>query len=267
MKLGTAFIGSIHIPAETARCPLCGPDPAFIVIDAQSLGCTDLDDTHPLRPAEYCPVLDIPASKMCVVEHAPLRDAVAKVLKTSTPLTANQETLMRAWAATRYESGRPTPSSTAARVFFRFFPVGSNTAPQAPGAAGASPAARAAGAGTSATTEEAAAVDGEPPRRQLGVAVDSSAEAALRSDGAGGVVLGGKGAPAKKPSETWRDRTGLCRPDFTRYPREDDGIWICVRPFLQSLMTETACLRVLTSAPSGSWPTRCVSSRAARGAP
>jgi len=54
----------------------------------------DLDVTHPPRPAEDCPVLEMSASKMCVVELAPLRDAVDRVLKTSTTLTAKEKTLM-----------------------------------------------------------------------------------------------------------------------------------------------------------------------------
>lgn len=240
VKLGTAFIRTLHIPAETARCPLCGPNPAFIVIDAQSLGCTDLDDTHPLRPSEDCPVLDIPASKLCVIEHAPLRDAVAKVLRTSAALTATQASLLRSWAATLHEPGRPSPSAAAARVFFRFFPLGSDQVPPSPATGGTLVGGESAAAAELGNQSDAAAGrDGQPPQSVRGAAVDSSAEGALRSDGAGGVVLGGKGALAKKPTETWRDRTGICRPAFEKYPREDDGVWICVRPFLQSLLTET----------------------------
>jgi len=95
VKLGTAFIKTLEIPPETGRCPLCGPNPAFIVIDAQALGCSDPDDTSPVRPGEDCPVLNIPASKLCIIEKAPLRDAISKVLRSSTALTAGQVGALR----------------------------------------------------------------------------------------------------------------------------------------------------------------------------
>jgi len=235
VKLGTAFIKVLYIPPETAQCPKCGPNPAFIVIDAQSLGCTDTDDTKPLRLTEDCPVLDIPASKLCILEEAPLREAVSKVLRNSAALTASQESLLRSWATSMLTpTRRLTARVAAARLFFRFFPLGA-TQPRAPPARGGAAAAAAGDAAKSAGT----AGDERPPKRSRTAAVDSSAESALRSDGDGGVVLGGKGPAAKKPTETWRDRTGVCSPDFDRYFREDDGVWISVRPFLQALLTET----------------------------
>jgi len=235
VKVGTAYIKALYIPPETAQCPKCGPNPAFIVIDAQSLGCTDHTDTRPFRPTEDCPVLDIPASKLCILESAPLHEAVSKVLRTSTSLTAAQESLLRSWASTMLTPTRRLPASVAAaRLFFRFFPLGASE-PQATTKRGSGlpSAAGNASENTQASTGERAT------KRSRAASVNSSAENALRSDGDGGVVLGGKGPAAKKPTETWRDRTGVCRPDFGRYPRDDDGVWICVRPFLQSLLTET----------------------------
>jgi len=235
VKLGTAYIKALYIPPETAQCPKCGPNPPFVVIDAQSLGCTDHADTKPLRPTEDCPVLDIPASKLCILGSAPLREAISKVLRTSTPLTAAQEALLRTWASTLLTPTRRLPASVAAaRLFFRFFPLGTSE-PRAPPSRGGGTASTAGNA-----TASAATASGErPPKRSRATEVNSSAEIALRSDGDGGLVLGGKGPLAKKPAETWRDRTGVCRPAFGRYPRDDDGVWICVRPFLQSLLTET----------------------------
>ena len=235
VKVGTAYLKALYIPPETAQCPKCGPNPAFVVIDAQSLGCTDKADTMPFRPTEDCPVLDIPASKLCILESAPLREAVSKVLRTSTSLTAAQEALLRAWASTRLTPTRRLSASVAAaRLFFRFFPLGtSEPRPATKRSGGLSSAAGDAAPSTQAPTGE------RPTKRSRVASMNSSAESALRSDGDGGVVLGGKGPVAKKPSETWRDRTGVCRPDFGRYPRDDDGVWICVRPFLQSLLTET----------------------------
>jgi len=53
------------------------------------------------------------------------------------------------------------------------------------------------------------------------------------------VVLGGKRPVAKTPADSWRNRKGLCAPAFDIYSREDDGLWICVRPFLHAMLTET----------------------------
>jgi len=235
VKVGTAYLKALHIPPETAQCPKCGRNPAFIVIDAQSLGCTDHADTKPFRPTEDCPVLDIPASKLYILESTPLREAISKVLRTSTSLTAAQEVLLRAWAGTMLTPMRRLSASVAAaRLFFRFFPLGTSEPRAATKRGGGlSSAASNASPRTQAPTDE------RPTKRSRVASVNSSAENALRSDGDGGVVLGGKGPVAKKPTETWRDRTGVCRPAFERYPRDDDGVWICVRPFLQSLLTET----------------------------
>ena len=198
VKVGTAYLKALYIPPETAQCPKCGPNPAFVVIDAQSLGCADQADTMPFRPTEDCPVLDIPASKLCILESAPLREAVSKVLRTSTSLTAAQEALLRAWASTRLTPTRRLSASVAAaRLFFRFFPLGtSEPRPATKRSGGLSSAAGDAAPSTQAPTGE------RPTKRSRVASMNSSAESALRSDGDGGVVLGGKGPVAKKPSET-----------------------------------------------------------------
>jgi len=230
VKLGTVAIQTFRIPPETGRCPICGPDPAFIVIDAQSLGCTDPDDTHPLRPNENCPVLDIPATKMCIVESPALRAAITKVLRTSAPLTTAQAALMRGWHKKATELGRFSPEAAGAAIFFHFFPLGQELPAARAGADAAKPEEDSAPA-------DASANDGPAPKRAK---TERTLEGALRLDEDGNVVLGGKGPRAKLPSETWRDRTGLCAPNFVRYPRVDDGVWICVRPFLQAMLTEAA---------------------------
>jgi len=43
-----------------------------------------------------------------------------------------------------------------------------------------------------------------------------------------------------KPSETSRGRVGLCAPDFDLHHCDDDSAWICIRPFLQAMLTEGA---------------------------
>ena len=235
VKLGTAAIKTFRIPAESARCPLCGPSPEFIVIDAQALGCSDPDDTVPLRPAEDCPVLNIPAPKLCTIERAPLRIAITKILRTSAPLTTAQVDLLRAWRDSISAAGAPTVEAAAATVFFRFFPFGrepaaGQSAPGAPEHGG--------GSGEAVDVDTRPKGSGRPPKRARTAGV-GGLEAALRLDKDGNVVLGGTGPRAKKPTDTWRNRTGHCAPAFDRYPRDDDGLWICVRPFLQAMLTET----------------------------
>jgi len=233
VKLGTAAIRTFRIPPETARCPKCGPSPEFVVIDAQSLGCTDPDEVKPDRLTEDCPVLDIPASKLCVVEQPSLRVAINKILRTSSPLTSTQADLVRSWHATSTTAGRLSVEGAAALIFFHFFPLGVEEADDpAAGGDGAD------AAGKKAAPASSAPAAAKVPKRKKSK-LGPTLEEALRDDGDGNAVLGGKGAPFKKPAETWRDRKGLCAPAFASFPRDDDGVWICVRPFLQAFLAET----------------------------
>ena len=239
VKMGTAAVRTFVVPPESARCPICGPNPEFIVIDGQALGCSDPDDVNPVRPTMNCPVLDMPAPKLCVLPGAPLRAAIDKVLRGSTPLTATQECLLRDWAGTVRPIGRHSPGSAGALVFFRFFPLGDAR----PDGGGAAPPggrdAAGAGADTSSADDEQADTDGDASRRARKKRKrESTLESAVREDDDGNLVLGGKGRVPKKPTETWRDRTGLCAPNFDEFPRNDDGLWLCVRPFLQAFLTE-----------------------------
>jgi len=240
-KLGTAIIKTFEIPPESGRCPTCGPNPAFIVIDAQALGCSDPDDTTPVRPGENCPVLDIPASKLCIVEKAPLRDAISKVLRSSTALTAGQAAALRSWHGTIDAPGRPTAEAAAAKVFFHFFPIGNPEAGPPPAADAPktrTDAALPVGVPASAAAA-AAAAPRAPPRRRSSMA--TTLESAVRLDKDGKLVLGGKGPAPKKPVEVWSDRVGMCQPAFDSYPHEEEDVWCAVRPFLHAMLTETIC--------------------------
>ena len=227
VKVGTDMLRTFVIPPDAACCPLCGPHPDFIVIDGQALGCTDPDDVNPVRLEEEVPVLDIPASALCVVQSPPLRAAIAKVLKASAPLTGPQTELLRSWHHKIAVNDRASVETAAARVFFHFFPFedrsrlngGGGTASSPPGASVTEPE------GTSGVGKEAVG--------------SSGLEAKLRTDGDGNLTLGGKGAPAKLPSDSWRERVGHCAPDFVTYAKKDDGAWLHVRPFLQAFLGET----------------------------
>lgn len=122
VKLGTAMLRVFLIPPQTARCLICGPDPEFIVIDGQALGCTDADDAHPTRVQVDCPVLDIPASNLCIVAQPPLRAAITKVLRSSARLTETQCKLLHKWSTDMVGSGRRSAEGGAAYLFFHFLP-------------------------------------------------------------------------------------------------------------------------------------------------
>lgn len=235
VKLGTAAIRTFAVPPETARCPTCGPNPEFVVIDGQALGCSDPDDVNPIRPSVNCPVLDIPAPMLCVLPDAPLRAAIDKVLRGTTPLTATQERLLRDWASQVRPVGRHSPAAAGAYVFFRFFPLGDDPTGRA---AGKDSERVRADADRGDDAEVADDVGGDEAALRKKGQHERVLEEAVREDDDGNLVLGGKGCAPKKPAETWRDRKGLCVPNFNEFPREDDGLWICVRPFLQAFLTE-----------------------------
>lgn len=239
VKIGTAMLRSFVIPPETSVCSICGPNPEFIIIDGQALGCTDPDDVCPARDEEECPVLDIPATKLCVVEDAGLRAAIIKVIRSSTPLTNAQVVLLRKWHVRMLTREQATVEGGAAYLFFKFFPLGDELPPaQSPRPSGGS-AARGQSRPQSTHTAAGTVPDSSISRKRSAAGASRTLESALRLDADGAVTLGGKGPPATKAAETWRDRTGLCAPNFRAYPRDDDGAWLSIVPFLQAFLAET----------------------------
>lgn len=236
VKLGTAALQTYVIPPETARCPICGPNPSFIVIDAQAIGCTDANDVHAYRPGEDCPVLPIENTKLCILESAALRGAVEKVLRTPKPLTAPQIRLLSMWRERAMGSRHLTVEGAAATVFFRFFPLGEEAkAVVAPAGKAkvraAMPDGSSAGVNLPANIAESDHDADEPT---------GSVRDAVRLDEDGRLTLGGPGKKPVKLAETWRDRVGTCAPDFARYDRDNDGVWQSVMPFLRAMLAETA---------------------------
>jgi len=244
VKLGTAAARAMAIPAESARCPICGPNPDFIVIDAQSIGCTDPDDVHPLRPAENCPVHSIEASKLCIFHNAALRAAIDKLLSNSKPLTTTQVRHLQEWAATRTNSPRPSLEAAAANVFFRFFPLGSPS-PVVPTLAakrevGTKDKVHGDGGGASSYEDNSDEASTKTRKTRRAQRADRGLKAAVREDDDGNLVLGTKGKRVNLTAETWRDRVGICAPSFDDYKCDDDGAWLCIRPFLKAMLAETA---------------------------
>lgn len=237
VKIGTAMLRSFLIPPETSICSICGPNPDFIIIDGQALGCTDPDDVCPARDEEECPVLDIPATKLCVVEDAGLRAAIIKDIRTSTALTNAQVAVLRKWHEKVLTRQQATVKGGAAYLFFKFFPLGDELPPAQP------PPGDQAAHGQPRPQSGQAAAGADPDscvsRKRKAVGSSRRLESALRLDADGELTLGGKGPPATKAVETWRDRTGLCAPNFRAFPRDDDGAWLSIVPFLQAFLAET----------------------------
>lgn len=234
VKLGTAALRTYYIPPDTSRCTRCGPNPEFVVMDGQSLGCTDANDAAPSRLEEDCPVLDMPAGHMCLLKEANLRAAVAKVTNSAVALTKPQVEQLRIWHSALPRSQRRDVRSSAAYIFFYFFPLGTEEPPRGPSGDKTAKVKPAVGP----LKVDAAAGYTTRGRKRKRSALDSTLEDAMRQDEDGNVLLGGPGKAVTKPTDTWRDRVGLCAPSFERYSRDDDGAWICIRPFLQALLTE-----------------------------
>lgn len=225
------------IPPETARCFICGPNPELIVIDRQALGCTDPGHVHPARDDAECPVLDISASNLCVLESAALRAAICKVLRLSTPLTDTKLKLAQKWHLGMKTREQATVKGGAANLFLQFFPVdgglpivrggehSSNKAVQEPK--------------QPSTVAASADLEPSPRRKRKAAGSGQPLEDALRLDEDGVVTIGRKGPAATKPIETWRDRSGLCAQCFKDIHRDDDGAWLAVLPVSQALLAET----------------------------
>eukprot|EP00170_Pyropia_yezoensis_P005272 contig_21450_g5286 len=237
VKFGTAMLRVFIIPAETGRCPLCGPRPDFIVIDGQALGCTDPDGLHPTRDEEECPVLDIQGAKLCILENAGLRAAIVKVLRSATALTDAQETLLRNWNQRMMTQDRATVDVGAAYLFFKFFPI----VDQLPMAGARSVSGNRPAPAPQPPGPAVADVEYQPSscRKRTHGSTSRTLDDALRLDADGELNLGGKGLRATKPVETWRDRTGLCSPNIRDSPRDDDGAWLAVLQCFQAMLGET----------------------------
>eukprot|EP00170_Pyropia_yezoensis_P001102 contig_5033_g1106 len=229
---------SFFIPPETAQCPICGPDPEFIVIEAQAIGCTDPDDVHAFRPGEDCPVLPIEASKLCILEQAALRAAVDKVLRGCKALTEPQERVLRTWHQLSIFAGQPSPAAAAALLLFRFFPLEPSSGQQ-----GLAPPATGTGLNEDGDVDSGSSTDPDETftSRQARKKFDEgrTLEDAVKEDADGSLVLGGAGKAPQPVQETWQDRTGVCAPSFSHYSRDDDGVWVCILPFLQAILAET----------------------------
>lgn len=187
-KLGTAMLRIFLIRPETGRCPICGPCPEFIVIDGQALGCKDPDDSNPSCLEVECPVLDIPASKLCIVEDPPLRATITKVLRSASLITGTQVQLLRKWSLQTVSNGEHSAEAGAASLFFHIFPLGGRPGapprPERPARSGA----------LGPSIQRPPSLEpllGERGKKQKAAGNLSSLESALRKDEACQLTLGG----------------------------------------------------------------------------
>lgn len=158
------------------------------------------------------------------------------MLRTSAALTGPQTELLRSWHRDMLSHPRPTVEGAAAYLFFHFFPMESVGVP-----AGEASDVRDKNSDVAGSSGPPASMPAESPRdgRRARGASQPTLESALRKGPDGELTLGGSGAPLAKVSETWRDRTGPCSPNFSMYARDDDGAWLAALAFLQAMLAET----------------------------
>lgn len=236
VMLGTSMLPVFMIPPESGRCPICGPNQEFIVIDGQALGCTETEDAHPERFEDDCLVLNIPASTLCVIQQPAMRACITKVLKSSSSRTEFETKLMRKWWTKALLTSRRCVDQAVAYHIFHFFPIGDDAERRRARQPPSSPSSTRPASSLTALRSPRAGTLGRKRKSTAGL---TSLEVALRCDDDGNLTLGGPGLPANKVADVWTDREGLCAPIIDLYSYDDDGAWRAVLPFFQANITET----------------------------
>jgi len=230
--LGSVFVAMLETPPETFRCPACGDDPAYIVIDGQSLGFKRRPDTNVVRPALLVPPLPIDVELLCVLPTATLRRAVRKILRCSEEINQVEKGLLRKWlhstSAPKARKGRrPKPNAdvyvAAARLFSEFFPPD-----------GVRPA----------TGEEQ-----DSSHNTDEASDDSMSDASVRAAGTDALpathpstindTTDGDTAAVREPvasaAKPWSKRTGMCAPALSKIPANRHMQWSAARTFLLAM--------------------------------
>jgi len=238
--LGRCFVACLQPAAEVFVCPKCGEDPAYIVIDGQSLGFRMREGINLVRPALHLPNMNLDVNKYAVLLQPSMRAAIRKVLRSGDALNktdiaalgrlADVRTSVRPrsrtaativnWQLSRYAADaffffhRWTPDEDAAALAMAASgganPTGTGGA-RAVASAGGAGAAGAASA--SVTTASAAAIEDPAPC----------------SVGQGGI----KAVPAA--AVPWYERTGPARPRLDLFGAASTE-WAAVRPFLLAML-------------------------------
>jgi len=241
VTLGRCFVATLRPTEDTFVCPLCGDDPAYIVIDGQALGFRVKDGLKVTRPALHLPSMNLSIDNYAVLRPPSIRAAIRKVLRTGDPLTkTDAEALLKLHQAPTavFLRGRTAAAREnwrlqrdAATLFFRFHTW---TAVEDLGGARAAPAAGVRGAqgGRAAPAAAPAVAGNDAPTDAIAVAAAAASATQGEPRPVGSLGNSPDVAPASLP---WDQRDGTCRPRFDTFKAEGTE-WATVRPFILALL-------------------------------
>lgn len=231
--LGSVFVAMLDTPPESYRCPVCGDNPAYVIIDGQSLGFKRRPGMNVVRPALLVPpLMSIDVKLLCILPTATLRRAVRKILRCSDDLNQLETAALRKWLSatvppTPRRGRRAAPADSvyisAAALFREFFP-----AEGAPAVA----------VGNKDTLDS----DGESTVDEESNGSSAADEAAVLPgtrpstiNNAGDGNAGRSIEPMASTAKPWHKRTGMCAPAFSKVPSSHHMQWSAVRTFLLAL--------------------------------
>lgn len=99
--LGRVFVATLRDCPEAFKCPLCGDNPDYVIIDGQCLGFRKRPNMSIVRPAQLRPMMPVNVDLLCVLPTATLRRAVRKVLRCSDSWNKSEMAAVRQWAAAK----------------------------------------------------------------------------------------------------------------------------------------------------------------------
>jgi len=249
VTLGRCFVATLRPTQDAFVCPLCGDDPAYIVIDGQALGFRVKDGLNITRPALHLPSMNLSIDNYAVIRPPSIRAAIRKVLRTGDPITKTEaDALLKLHQAPTavFPRGRTAAAREnwrlqrdAATLFFRFHTWtavddigGARAAPAAgvrrPRGHRAGPADAPSAAPDDAAAGAAANASADTPSNAPAAASDAQVEEPP--------ICGlGNSPDAASPSLPSDEREGTCRPRFDTF-KAGGTEWATVRPFILALL-------------------------------
>ena len=240
VHLGRCFVARLQPAAEVFGCTECGEDPAYIVIDGQSLGFRMREGINLVRPALHLPNMNLEINKYAFLLQPSIRAAIRKVLRSGDALNKTDIAALGCSADTR-TSVRPR-SRTAATIanwqltryaadavfFFHLWTPDEDAAAAARAASSSAGAAGTRGARAAASVGVVGA-EGAASAQVTAARVAAVEYPSLSFDGQEGI----RAAPA--PDVPWHKRAGPARPRPDLFGATSTE-WAAVRPFLLAML-------------------------------
>lgn len=233
--LGRMFVAMLQPCPEAFKCPLCGDNPEFIILDGQSIGFRARPGMNIVRPSLLVPVLPIGVELLCVIPTATRRRAVRKILRCADRLSKTELASLRSWRSAqlgtqrrRRNRGRVNTEIfvDAAELFHTFFLAEDGRGNQL----------ESDGESSSSTCSHAA-LDSDTGNSQGassdGGGGDAPGQATARTaDDRSTAVPKAHEEPVASSSSQWHSRTGPYMPSFECMAQSDFMGWSAVRTFL-----------------------------------